>query len=100
MTLYILSKKINKDCLKIIHQFMWPTKKQMTQWLIKHREKSNCNNCHWHTKYGCDKKKYLCELYQYGIDYNIHKKCYCIDKICIMKYKNKPCNFINFLLLV
>ena len=29
MGLYLLSKKLNKDCLKIIYQFMYPTKKQM-----------------------------------------------------------------------
>ena len=96
MVLYILSKKINKDCLKIIHRFMYPTKKQISEWLIEHREKSNCNHWYMHTIYGCNKKKYICELYQCGVGYNIHKKRFCMDK-CIMKKKYKECNFINFL---
>lgn len=99
MTLYFLSNKINKDCLKIIYRFMYPTKKQITQWLIEHKNKSNCNNWHMHCNYGCNNKKYICQLYQSGIGYNIHKRCYCMNKNCILKYKHKSCNFINFLKL-
>ena len=69
----------------------------MKQWLIEHREKSNCNNWHMHTKFGCNEKKYICQLYQCGVGYKIHKRIFCTDKNCIMKYKNKSCDFINFI---
>jgi hypothetical protein len=64
MTLYLLSKKINNDCLKIIHRFMYPTKKRISEWLMEHKKKSNCNNWYNHTKYGCNEEKYICQLYQ------------------------------------
>lgn len=97
MTVYLLLKKINIDCLKIINLFMYPTKKQMEKWLIKHKIKSNCNQWYIHTNFGCNKKKYICQLYQCSIGYNIHKRNYCINNKCIMQKKNKECNFINFL---
>ena len=85
---------------------MYPTKKQMVQWLIEHKKKSNCNywywhNCHWEEG-GC-KKKYLCEIFQYGICYYYHKKyihknkCYNKREECFIKKKYNQCNFITYL---
>ena len=74
-------------------------KKKMTQWLIEHREKSNCNSWFWHNGHwgegGCD-KKYLCEIYQYGICYLHHKK-FNHKKECFIKERYNKCNFMTYL---
>ena len=33
------------------------TKKQISEWFMEHKRKSNCNQWYTHTKYGCNEKK-------------------------------------------
>ena len=76
---------------------MYPTKKQINRWLIEHKNKSNCNN--WNL-YNCQckgyRKKYLCEIFQYGICYYYHQT-FNHEKKCFIKKKYKQCNFIKYL---
>ena len=90
MALYLLSNKINKDCLKIIHQFMWTTKKQMTQWLIEHREKSNCSNKYW---WKSCKYTHICDIYKLGY---LYIRDFKEEKISFYKYLKNKRNKYNY----
>ena len=102
----VLLKKINKDCLKIIYSFMYPTKEQMAQWLIEHKTKSKCKYFHvksdysWYSKLcdGCRwtnfrKKKYICEINRLGNYYSYHVTFYHVNEC----YIGQPCSFITYL---
>ena len=89
---YPLSKKINKDCLKIINLFMYPTKKQMTEWLIEHKKITYCPNKDWWKK--C-KFTYICDIYKLGYLYYLH---YPIDELYYMNiFKEEKISFYKYL---
>ena len=75
---------------------MYPTKKQIEKWLIKHKIKSNCNQWYIHTNFGCNKKNIYVN-YINVVQVIIFTKEIIVSIINVLCKKNKECNFINFL---
>jgi len=68
-----LIKKTNYDCYKLILNFIYPTKKQIENWLFIHKYNSSCI---FMKKFNLIKKCncYICDLQYYGYIYNNYYK--------------------------
>ena len=103
--IYYLLTKTNKDCFKLIHSFMYPSKEQIINWKNIHIKKSICKHSICLNYSYRDKKIYLYKCYcnnnyisiikKVG-EYYIYFKTYNYFKI-LLKHNNHYRSFFHYM---